>query len=104
MREITSVEFTNEVARSPGRTVVDFYSEGCGPCRLVSPFLEQIERENTGQVKVLKVDAANAPELVTQYNIQAVPTIMLFIDGQWRSQLVGARSKRDLQRWILETN
>ena len=94
--------FQIEVAKHPGVVLVDFYTDGCAPCRMMTPVLEELARERN-DIKIVKVDAASNFELAAQFRVQAVPTFLLFNSGQVCGQFTGARSKKALVSWI-ETN
>ena len=94
-----SKAFEREVTGHSGLVLVDFYTDGCAPCRMMAPVLEELSKERSG-LKVVKVDAATNIEVAGQYRVQAVPTFLLFNNGQVRGQFTGARSKKDLASWI----
>ena len=100
MKEIDSTKFDVEVLHSAPPVLVDFYTDQCSPCRIVSPLIEEIENERGGSLKVVKIDAAAEPEFTASFRITSVPTLLLFRGGQRIAQLTGARGKRELQRWI----
>ena len=100
MKQVGSKDFESEVLRSNVPVVVDFYTDGCPPCRLIAPLIEQIEQESAGQLKVVKVDAAAEPDFTASFRVTAVPTVFLFRGGQRVSQFTGAKSKRDIRKWI----
>ena len=70
--------------------LVDFWAEWCGPCRLVSPAIERIAREYTGRVLTVKVNVDRKPQVAQAYEVQGIPTIMLFWKGEPRMKLIGA--------------
>ena len=96
MQELTEQDFNDFVAGSDVPVVVDFWAEWCGPCRLVHPELEKIATEYEGKVKVVKLNIDEAPSVAARYGIMSIPTIALFVDGDVRSQVVGARPKDDI--------
>ena len=91
--------FQSEVVKFPGAVLVDFYTDGCNPCRLMMPVLEELAKEQS-TLKIVKVDAAANFEVAATFRVQAVPTFLLFQGGEVRAQFTGARSKRDLISWI----
>ena len=91
--------FEQEVAKQKGVVLVDFYTDGCPPCRMMAPVLEETALERAG-VKIVKVNAAVNTEVATTFRVTAVPTFILFKDGQVKAQFIGARSKKDLLSWI----
>jgi thioredoxin 1 len=100
MKQIDSTAFDVEVLHSAPPVLVDFYTEQCPPCRIISPLIEEIENERGGSLKVVKIDAAAEPEFTASFRISSVPTLLLFRGGQRIAQLTGARGKKELQRWI----
>jgi len=100
MKEITSSQFDSEVLHSEVPVLVDFYTEGCAPCRMMSPILAEIEQESTGTLKVVKIDAAADGQFSASFQIAAVPTFLLFNRGQRLGQFTGARSKKDVRKWL----
>ena len=100
MKQIDSTKFDVEVLHSAPPVLVDFYTEQCPPCRIISPLIEEIENELGGTVKVVKIDAAAEPEFTASFRISSVPTLVLFRGGQRIAQLTGARGKKELQKWI----
>ena len=78
--------------------IVDFWAEWCGPCRAVSPILEQIAEERADELRVVKVNVDEEPELQQRYGIMSIPTILLFQGGEPKAAAVGAQPKRMLER------
>jgi thioredoxin 1 len=96
MREVSEQDFNEVVLGSDTPVVVDFWAEWCGPCRLVHPELEKIAGEYQGKVMVVKLNIDEAPSVAAKYGIMSIPTIGLFIDGDLKAQVVGARPKDDI--------
>jgi thioredoxin 1 len=88
--EVTDATFAAEVEQSDRLTVVDFWATWCGPCRLISPILEQIAEERAGELKVAKVDVDENQQVTARYNIRSMPTLLFFKGGQPVGQIVGA--------------
>jgi len=102
MKQITSAEFESEVLAAPLPVLVDFYTEKCGPCRSLQPLLMEIEGEQTGKLKIVKVDAEKEGDLAVRFGVSNVPNLFLFRNGQCVAQRLGARSKKDLLAWIAQ--
>jgi thioredoxin 1 len=95
---ITTSQFDAEVLQSDTPVIVDFWAEWCGPCRAVSPVLEQIAEERADSLRVVKVNIDEEPELQQRYGILSIPTILLFEGGEPTAAAVGAQPKRMLER------
>src|SRR5579862_4786850 len=94
---VTQANFTTEVLQSAQPVLVDFWAEWCGPCKMLSPILDELAEEYNGRVRIGKVNIDEFQELAAQYGIRSIPTLLIFKQGQVAEQLVGLRSKRDLK-------
>jgi thioredoxin len=95
---VTTTQFDAEVLQSEQPVIVDFWAEWCGPCRAVSPILEQIAEERADELRVVKVNIDEEPELQQRYGILSIPTILLFRGGEPAAAAIGAQPKRMLER------
>lgn len=86
-----------EVLNSSGLIMVDFWAVWCGPCRIIAPTVEELAKEFSGKVKVLKLNTDENPDIASRYKIMGIPTIMFFKDGQKIDQIVGAVPKPQLK-------
>lgn len=93
---ITNDNFKSEVLDSAQPVLVDFWASWCGPCRMVSPIVEEIAEESKGEFKVGKINVDEQPELAAQFNVMSIPTLIVFKDGAAAQTTVGVRSKQDI--------
>ncbi|WP_072314753.1 thioredoxin [Agrococcus sp. Marseille-P2731] len=97
MKEVTTASFEQDVLKSEKPVVVDFWAAWCGPCRAVSPILEQINDE-TEKLDVVKVNVDQEPDLAMRYNITSIPAMKVFQGGEVVHELIGARPKPAIEQ------
>lgn len=97
---VNDESFDNEVLQSDKPVIVDFWAEWCGPCKQLSPVVDELAEDMKDSVKVVKVNIDEAPEAPTKYGVRGVPTLMIFKDGQVIDTRVGGMPKSQLQQWI----
>ena len=90
MRDVTDASFEDDVLNAGKPVVVDFWAPWCGPCRAVTPVLEQLAGE-TDRIEFVKLDIDENPATASRYDVLSIPTVMLFDGGEPRETLVGAR-------------
>jgi thioredoxin 1 len=98
--KVSDATFESEVLKATGPVVVDFWAEWCGPCRMIAPALEEIAGSLGEKVKIVKLNVDENPQTAAKYNIQSIPTLMIFKDGNMSSRQIGAAPKQKLEQWI----
>ena len=98
--KVSDATFESEVLKATGPVVVDFWAEWCGPCRMIAPALEEIAGSLGEKVKIVKLNVDENPQTAAKYNIQSIPTLMIFKNGEMSSRQIGAAPKQKLEQWI----
>ena len=88
------MDFQAEVINYQGKVIVDFWADWCGPCKMLSPIIEEIGQENK-DIKIVKIDVDAENELASKYNINSIPTVMIFDHGQLKNTIIGFHQKAD---------
>ena len=99
MKVIKQAEF-EELKKQPGVLVVDFFATWCGPCKMLSPVLEEVVEELAGKAAIVKVDVDESGELASSYGIMSVPTLIVFKDGEAVKMSAGFQPKEQLKAMI----
>ncbi|MES2728954.1 MAG: thioredoxin [Pseudomonadota bacterium] len=97
---VTDANFESEVLQASGPVVVDFWAEWCGPCKMMSPIIDELATEMGDAVKVVKINIDENPHTPTKYSIRGIPTFMVFNGGKLVDTKVGGMSKVQLTDWV----
>ena len=96
--QLTDDAFENEVIKSKIPVVVDFWAPWCGPCRMMSPIIEELAGEYEGKAKICKMNTDENPGKAGEYSISAIPTLLFFKNGKVVKEVVGLQSKEELKK------
>ena len=98
-KEVTEQSFEADVLEQSKHSpvFVDFWAPWCGPCRIVSPIVEELADDYQGKMEFAKIDVDQAPNIALKYQVMSIPTLMIFKDGKPIEAVIGARPKKDLQ-------
>lgn len=99
---ITDSDFEKEVLKSDIPVLVDFWAPWCGPCRMMAPIIDEISEKYKGKIKVAKLNTDENPVSATEYQITAIPTLMIFKNGKVIKEMVGVVPKNEIERIIEE--
>ncbi|BCS90663.1 MAG: thioredoxin [Candidatus Micrarchaeota archaeon] len=100
--DVNSSDFEQKVLKSDIPVIVDMWAEWCGPCRVLSPILEELSEdpEFKGRLAFYKLNVDDNPDIAMKYDVMAIPTVLLIINGKVKAQLVGAYPKNRVVDWI----
>ena len=97
---VSDADFENEVLNADQPVMVDFWAEWCGPCKALSPIVDEVANEVAGKMKVVKVNIDENPNAPTKYGVRGIPTLMVFKGGELVDTKVGGMSKTQLNEWL----
>ena len=100
MLEVTQENFEKEVLKSDKAVLVDFWAPWCMPCKIIAPAVEKISEEMKSEVKVMKSNVDDVPEIATELSILNIPTLLLFKDGKEIARMIGVNSKEAIENKI----
>lgn len=95
--KLTSENYEEEVLKSEKTVLIDFYADWCGPCRMMSPIIDEIAEEMEGKIKVGKINVDDNQELAMEYGVMSIPTIVVIKNGQVEKTFVGVREKSEIE-------
>ena len=97
--QVTDTDFEKDVLNSEETVIVDFWAEWCGPCKALSPLVDELASEMEGKAKILKMNIDENPNTPTKFGVRGIPTLMVFKGGEVVETKVGGMSKAQLQEW-----
>ena len=100
MESINESNFDEKVVQSSSPALVDFWAEWCGPCKMLTPVLEELSKDNESKINIFKVNVDENQQLAVKFGIRSIPTLLFFKGGEVQEQVVGLKSKTDLQAGI----
>jgi thioredoxin 1 len=98
--DVTDQQFETEILKSETPVLVDFWADWCVPCHMVSPVVEEIGIDKAGNMKVAKLNVDDNPNTAQRYGVMSIPTLILFVGGEERARVVGAKPKEAILREI----
>ena len=104
IKEVASAEFETEVVTESNTrpVVVDFWAPWCGPCRMISPIIEELDNEYEGKMAFTKVNTDENQDIASRYNVMSIPTLILFKAGEVKDTVIGVKSKAALKKMFDE--
>ncbi len=99
LKQLDDENFQSTIAK--GITLVDFFADWCGPCKMIAPVIEELAKELQGKATIAKLDIENAQQVTERFQVTSIPTLIIFKDGNEIKRFVGVRSKDDLKNAIL---
>jgi thioredoxin 1 len=100
--DLTDTTFDDAVSGSATPLLVDFWAEWCGPCKMVTPILEELATEYAGQIRIAKLDVDAHPDVAGRLEILSVPSMVIFHDGEPKKRIIGARGKAQIIQELAE--
>ena len=99
---LSDATFDESVGSAETPVVVDFWAEWCGPCKMIAPALEEIASEQSGRIRIAKLNVDDNPDTARRFDVMSIPTLLVFQDGQPVKRLVGAKGKGQLLQDLAE--
>ena len=100
--EINDIDFDKEVIESEVPVLVEFLARWCGPCKALAPTLDEISKDNEGKIKIVKINVDDNKEIAVKFGIQSIPTMLIFIKGELKEQIVGSLPKNQIEKTLMD--
>lgn len=100
IQDTSDTNFASDVEQSNQPTLVDFYADWCGPCKVIAPLLEELTKDYAGKMKFYRLDVDANPQTAIKYNVRGIPTLLIFVNGETKDSLVGAVGKETLIQFV----
>ncbi len=97
---ITDDEFEGKVLKSTKPVLVDFWAEWCGPCKMLNPILQDLQKEMQEQIDIVKINIDENPLIPSRFGVRSIPTMMLFVSGELKGTKLGAVPKNNIKSWV----
>jgi len=95
---LTDSTFDEEIGAATETVVVDFWAEWCGPCKMITPILDEIATEHAGKIKIAKLNVDDNPNVTRRFEVMSIPTLIVFRDGEPVRRMIGAKGKGQLMQ------
>ena len=99
---LSDATFDESIGGADTPVLVDFWAEWCGPCKMITPVLEDIASEHGGRIRIVKLNVDDNPNVARRYDVMSIPTLLVFVDGEVKKRLVGAKGKAQLLEELAE--
>ena len=99
---LTDATFDESVGAADTPVLVDFWAEWCGPCKMISPVLEDIAKEHAGKIQIAKLNVDDNPNIARRFEVMSIPTLLVIANGEVKKRLVGAKGKPQLLEELAE--
>ena len=99
---LSDATFDESIGGADTPVLVDFWAEWCGPCKMITPVLEDIASEHAGKIQIVKLNVDDNPNVARRFDVMSIPTLLIFVDGEVKKRLVGAKGKAQLLEELAE--